>query len=105
MGSRAAFYVPSETTRLEPLTKSFVYAGMAVAHFKTGRLATVMYVPVGVEQLGWMIVDVAPTDDDVGGEQRRWVTAFNSIVPCGRTYTYASAPCTQLGPPEPAWAL
>lgn len=96
-GSRAGFYEPSETTRLEPATPSFVYAGMAVAHYKTGRLGTVMYVSKARDR---MVVDVAETEDDKGGEQWRWVTAFHYIVAVGDgggPSTYA--PCS---PPWPA---
>ena len=93
-GNPFAFYEPSEKTRLEALTKSFVYAGMAVAHYKTGRLGRVMYVSKDGDR---MVVDVAYiSEDDKGGEQWRWVTAFNYIVPCDLHYNYA--PCSQLSP-------
>ena len=72
------FYEPSEGTRLVPTTGDTVAPGQLVAHFRTGRKAVVKYVSAAKDR---MVCDVAyVSEEDKGGEQWRWVTAYNSVL-------------------------
>ena len=78
MDFASAFYQPSEDTRLVPATGDTVAPGQLVAHYNTGRLAIVKYVSAAKDK---MVCDLAYAgEQDKGGEQWRWVTAYNLVL-------------------------